>query len=120
MDTSPSDLTNAGPAVIGAPTGTTLRWCLCYRETDLVSQDLVLVHLQNISDSTADGIFATHNALKPHEGLAILKGNLAPEGCVLKVVGHERIDHRGPARVFESEEDAFRRSRAGRSVPATS
>jgi dihydroxy-acid dehydratase len=39
--------------------------------------------------------------------LAILKGNLAPEGCVLKVAGHERMLHRGPARVFEREEDAF-------------
>jgi dihydroxy-acid dehydratase len=36
-----------------------------------------------------------------------LKGNLAPEGCVLKVVGHKRPSHRGPARVFDCEEDAF-------------
>ena len=40
-------------------------------------------------------------------GLVILKGNLAPEGCVLKVAGHERMLHRGPARVFNREEDAF-------------
>ncbi len=40
-------------------------------------------------------------------GLAILRGNLAPEGCVCKVSGHGRVHHRGPARVFESEEDAF-------------
>ena len=40
-------------------------------------------------------------------GLVILKGNLAPEGCVVKVSGHERLSHRGPARVFESEEDAM-------------
>ena len=40
-------------------------------------------------------------------GLVILKGNLAPEGCVLKVAGHERMLHRGPARVFDREEDAF-------------
>ncbi|HLG11746.1 MAG TPA: dihydroxy-acid dehydratase [Dehalococcoidia bacterium] len=40
-------------------------------------------------------------------GIVILKGNLAPEGCVLKVAGHERMEHRGPARVFEREEDAF-------------
>jgi dihydroxy-acid dehydratase len=37
----------------------------------------------------------------------ILRGNLAPEGCVLKIVGHERTRHEGPARVFECEEDAF-------------
>ena len=45
--------------------------------------------------------------LKPTGGLVILKGNLAPEGCVVKVAGHERMVHRGPARVFECEEDAF-------------
>ncbi len=45
--------------------------------------------------------------IKPTGGLAILRGNLAPEGCVLKVAGHERMQHRGPARVFDSEEAAF-------------
>ena len=45
--------------------------------------------------------------LKATGGLVILKGNLAPEGCVVKVAGHERMLHRGPARVFECEEDAF-------------
>ena len=46
-------------------------------------------------------------SLKATGGLVILKGNLAPEGCVLKVAGHERMLHTGPARVFEREEDAF-------------
>ena len=45
--------------------------------------------------------------LKATGGLVILKGNLAPEGCVAKISGHERLEHRGPARVFESEEDAI-------------
>jgi len=45
--------------------------------------------------------------LKTTGGLVILKGNLAPEGCVAKISGHERLEHRGPARVFESEEDAM-------------
>ncbi len=45
--------------------------------------------------------------LKKTGGLVILKGNLAPEGCVTKISGHERLEHRGPARVFESEEDAM-------------
>ena len=45
--------------------------------------------------------------LKPTGGLVILRGNLAPEGCVVKVAGHERMRHRGPARVFDCEEDAF-------------
>jgi dihydroxy-acid dehydratase len=45
--------------------------------------------------------------LKKTGGLVILKGNIAPEGCVAKISGHERLEHRGPARVFESEEDAM-------------
>lgn len=45
--------------------------------------------------------------LKDTGGLVILKGNLAPEGCVIKVAGYERFEHRGPARVFDCEEDAF-------------
>jgi dihydroxy-acid dehydratase len=45
--------------------------------------------------------------LKATGGLVVLKGNLAPEGCVAKISGHERLSHRGPARVFESEEDAM-------------
>src|SRR5450755_1461358 len=45
--------------------------------------------------------------IKPTGGLAILRGNLAPEGCVVKLAGHERLKQTGPARVFESEEAAF-------------
>jgi len=45
--------------------------------------------------------------IKPNGGLVVLKGNLAPEGCVVKIAGHERLYHRGPARVFDCEEDAM-------------
>jgi dihydroxy-acid dehydratase len=45
--------------------------------------------------------------LKATGGFAILRGNLAPEGCVVKLAGHERVEESGPARVFESEEEAF-------------
>ena len=45
--------------------------------------------------------------IKPHGGFAILRGNLAPDGCVVKLAGTERLQQTGPARVFESEEDAF-------------
>jgi dihydroxy-acid dehydratase len=45
--------------------------------------------------------------LKPSGGLRILRGNLAPEGCVVKLAGHDRLMHRGPARVFDSEEATF-------------
>jgi dihydroxy-acid dehydratase len=52
-------------------------------------------------------VVTAQNPMKATGGLVILKGNLAPEGCVLKVAGHERMLHTGPARVFEREEDAF-------------
>jgi dihydroxy-acid dehydratase len=45
--------------------------------------------------------------IKPTGGLAVLRGNLAPEGCVVKLAGHERLLHSGRARVFDSEEDCF-------------
>jgi dihydroxy-acid dehydratase len=45
--------------------------------------------------------------LKPTGGLAVLRGNLAPEGSVVKLAGHERLFHRGPARVFDSEDECF-------------
>ena len=45
--------------------------------------------------------------LKPTGGLVILRGNLAPEGCVVKVAGEERKKHTGPARVFGSEQECF-------------
>jgi dihydroxy-acid dehydratase len=45
--------------------------------------------------------------LKPTGGLAILRGSLAPEGCVIKLAGHDKKNHRGPARVFNREEDAM-------------
>jgi len=47
------------------------------------------------------------NPIKSTGGMVILKGNLAPEGCVVKMAGHERMSHRGPAKVFDREEDAF-------------
>ncbi|HEY3543797.1 MAG TPA: dihydroxy-acid dehydratase [Gaiellaceae bacterium] len=45
--------------------------------------------------------------IKASGGLAILRGNLAPDGCVVKLAGHERLFHSGPARVFDSEEECF-------------
>ena len=52
-------------------------------------------------------VVSSETPLKPTGGLAILRGNLAPEGCVVKLAGHERLHHSGPARVFDSEEDCF-------------
>ena len=47
------------------------------------------------------------NPIEAQGGLAILRGSLSPEGCVVKLAGHERRLHTGPARVFDSEEQAF-------------
>jgi dihydroxy-acid dehydratase len=57
------------------------------------------------------------NPLKPSGGLVILRGSLAPDGCVVKVAGHARLKHRGPARVFDREEDAFAAVQARRINP---
>jgi dihydroxy-acid dehydratase len=54
------------------------------------------------------------NPLKTEGGLAILRGNLAPDGCVAKVSGQKKDVHRGPARVFDREEDAFAAVKAGK------
>lgn len=62
-------------------------------------------------------IHALANPLKTSGGLVILKGNLAPDGCVIKVAGHKRLEHRGPARVFDSEHAAFRAVEAGKIKP---
>ncbi|HEU0335034.1 MAG TPA: dihydroxy-acid dehydratase, partial [Gaiellaceae bacterium] len=51
--------------------------------------------------------------LKSRGGVAVLYGNLAPEGCAVKLAGHERTLHRGPARVFDSEEACFAAVKAG-------
>ena len=53
------------------------------------------------------------NPVKKTGGLLILRGNLAPEGCVMKLPGGDRRQHRGPARVFDSEEDAYRATTSG-------
>jgi dihydroxy-acid dehydratase len=55
--------------------------------------------------------------IKPNGGLVILKGNLAPEGCVMKIAAADRVEHRGPARVFDREDDAFAAVQAGQIKP---
>ncbi len=86
----------------------------------LVAGKLIDGSAQTVSDHTlaeegekaqeTPGQTVIASAEKPFKatgGLVILKGNLAPEGAVVKMAGHERTKHRGPARVFECEEDAF-------------
>ncbi len=84
-------------------------------EADLIHRDAMTVTGQTIAELSANGdepegqevIRPLDNPLKPNGGFAILRGNLAPDGCVVKLSGHGRMEHRGPARVFESEEEAF-------------
>ena len=62
-------------------------------------------------------IYPIDHPLKATGGLVILKGNLAPEGCVVKMAGHERILHSGPARVFDSEDACHAAVEAGQINP---
>ncbi len=60
-----------------------------------------------------DVVVPVESPLNETGGLVILKGNLAPEGCVVKVAGYTRLEHTGPARVFDSEEEAMEAVQAG-------
>lgn len=85
-------------------------------EAGLLHGDALTVTGRTIGEEAESGSEASgqvvvrplSNPLKPTGGLVILRGNLAPEGCVVKVAGYERLTHRGPARVFNCEDDAFR------------
>jgi len=57
------------------------------------------------------------NPIKPNGGLVILKGNLAPEGCVMKIAAANRLEHRGPARVFDTEDACFEAVQTGKIKP---
>jgi dihydroxy-acid dehydratase len=67
-------------------------------------------------DEGQDVISPVERPLRATGGLVILKGNIAPEGCVVKVAGYTRLHHEGPARVFDSEEAAMDAVQAGRIV----
>jgi len=62
-------------------------------------------------------ISSAANPFKPHGGIVILHGNLAPEGAVIKLAGTEKLQHTGPARIFDREEDAMAAVTARRIVP---
>jgi dihydroxy-acid dehydratase len=87
---------------------------LVHAETLTVTGKTIGEAAQGASETPGQEVVRSlSNALKPTGGLVILKGNLAPEGCVVKVAGHERMLHRGPARVFDREEDAFQAVQRG-------
>ena len=58
-------------------------------------------------------LYRVEEPIKPTGGLVILHGNLAPEGCVVKVAGQKKLTHTGPAKVFDCEEDAFAAVQSG-------
>ena len=62
-------------------------------------------------------VHALDDPIKPEGGLVILRGNLSPDGCVAKVSGQKKDVHRGPARVFDREEDAFAAVKAAKIKP---
>lgn len=76
---------------------------------EVTVRGLTLAQEAELADETPgqDVVFTTDKPIKPNGGLVILKGNLAPEGAVVKLSGFERKIHQGPARVFEREEDAM-------------
>ena len=84
-------------------------------EASVLTGDAVTITGRTVAEEAADVeeaadqevVHAVDDPLKPTGGLAILRGNVAPEGCVVKLAGTERLQHSGPARVFESEQDAF-------------
>jgi dihydroxy-acid dehydratase len=64
--------------------------------------------LQSAKEAAGQEVIHTlAKPIKKEGGLAILRGSVAPEGCVVKLSGHERVFHKGPARVFDSEEACF-------------
>jgi len=103
--------------------------------TALVARELVRAGVMNENAMGVDGrtlrqvadsahekpgqkvVVSWDNPLSPTGGLAILRGNLSPDGCVVKLAGHERLHHSGPARVFDSEEDCFAAVKARTIVP---
>ncbi|MEA2218065.1 MAG: dihydroxy-acid dehydratase [Solirubrobacteraceae bacterium] len=84
-------------------------------EAGLLHEDAITVTGRTVGDHAREAVETDgqqvvrplSDPIKATGGLAILRGNLAPEGCVVKLSGHERRRHQGPARVFDSEEDAM-------------
>src|SRR4051812_4079607 len=92
------------------------------KEAGLLHEDAITVtgrtigELADAAEETPgqDVVLPLSRPLKPTGGLAILRGNLAPDGCVVKLAGHERVHHSGPARVFDGEEACMAAVTTGR------
>ncbi len=94
-------------------------------EAGLLNREAVTVSGRTVGDEAAAALEAEgqpvvrplSDPLAPNGGFAILRGSLAPDGCVVKLAGHGRREHRGPARVFEGEEGAFAAVKSGSIEP---
>jgi len=94
--------------------GSRLREAGLLRDGRTCTGRTLFAELDEAREATDQPVLRTAAApLKPRGGFAILRGSLAPEGCVLKLAGHERTRHDGPARVFDGEEAAFAAVQAG-------
>jgi len=94
-------------------------------DAGLIKGDSITVSGKTIAEEAAQAVETPNqpvirtlkNPLKPTGGLVIMRGNLAPDGAVIKVAGHERIHHTGPARVFENEDACHAAVEAGKINP---
>ena len=94
-------------------------------EADLLHTDELTVTGKTIGDEASQAVetenqkvvLPVDTPLKPTGGFAILRGNLAPDGCVIKLAGQDKTLHRGPVRIFEREEDTFAAIKGGKIRP---
>ena len=94
-------------------------------EAGLLHTDELTVTGKTVGDEASQAIetenqkvvLPVNKPLKPTGGFAILRGNLAPDGCVIKLAGQDKTLHRGPVRIFEREEDTFAAIKGGRIKP---
>lgn len=94
-------------------------------EADLLHTDELTVTGKTIGDEASQAVETENQKvvlpvdmpLKPTGGFAILRGNLAPDGCVIKLAGQDKTLHRGPVRIFEREEDTFAAIKGGKISP---
>ena len=94
--------------------GARLREAGLLRDTPTCSGRTLFEEIDQVNETKGQRVvLPLASALKPRGGFAILRGSLAPDGCVLKLAGHDRQKHVGPARVFDGEEAAFAAVQAG-------
>jgi dihydroxy-acid dehydratase len=98
--------------------GARLRALGLLKDTPTCSGRTLFQELDEARETPGQEVVRPHTSpLKPRGGFAILRGSLAPEGCVLKLAGHDRERHVGPARVFDGEEATFAAVQAGAIKP---